>query len=229
MCAFVLLHSNLHSYFIILYIVLTLQIRQYDINSHQKLIPLLKDIVPKDITKYVHDEVGYFLLNYLRQTLGGSTVFVRYLKHFMEKFCYKSINFHDWKIDLLFYFNSEQQILLFVYILTLTSPLLGDLENSGLCLLHFLWEMTTDDNTLFNVDDQNCHSGTKWVKRNHLNGQSDRKRIRRIKRPLKTVIRYPSDMSGTFLVCPPMSQTDVLWTSTECPKDVKRMSNGYPQ
>ncbi|XP_018402811.1 PREDICTED: leukotriene A-4 hydrolase-like [Cyphomyrmex costatus] len=86
--------------------------RLYGIDSQQKLVPSLTDILPKNITKSVPDEVGYYLLDSLQKDLGGSTVFAQYLKHYMQTFCYKSISTIHWKEHLFSYFNSKPEIII---------------------------------------------------------------------------------------------------------------------
>ncbi|XP_018397684.1 PREDICTED: leukotriene A-4 hydrolase-like [Cyphomyrmex costatus] len=91
---------------------LSVKMRLYGVDSQQKLVPSLTDILPKNISKSVPDEVGYYLLDSLRNDLGGSTVFAQYLKHYMRTFCYQSIDTidYDWMVNLFSYFDSKHEI-----------------------------------------------------------------------------------------------------------------------
>ncbi|KYN00616.1 Leukotriene A-4 hydrolase, partial [Cyphomyrmex costatus] len=93
---------------------LSVKMRLYGVDSQQKLVPSLTDILPKNISKSVPDEVGYYLLDSLRNDLGGSTVFAQYLKHYMRTFCYQSIDTidYDWMVNLFSYFDSKHEILI---------------------------------------------------------------------------------------------------------------------
>ncbi|KYM98320.1 Leukotriene A-4 hydrolase, partial [Cyphomyrmex costatus] len=91
---------------------LDVKMRLYGVDSQQKLVPSLTDILPKNISKSVPDEVGYYLLDSLRNDLGGSTVFAQYLKHYMRTFCYQSIDTIDWKDHLFSYFDRKHEILI---------------------------------------------------------------------------------------------------------------------
>ena len=89
--------------------MLILQINSLDIDSEQKLVPNLKNILPKDITKCVIDELGYVLLNYLEYFLGPRH-FELYLKSYFLYFRFKSINTNDWLNHLHDYFVDIQEV-----------------------------------------------------------------------------------------------------------------------
>ncbi|KYN35576.1 Leukotriene A-4 hydrolase, partial [Trachymyrmex septentrionalis] len=86
---------------------LIIKISLLDIDSEQKLVPNLKNILPKDITKYVIDELGYILLNYLDYLLG-SQYFKLYLKSYLYNFRFKSINTNVWMNYLCDFFDDKE-------------------------------------------------------------------------------------------------------------------------
>ncbi|KYN06404.1 Leukotriene A-4 hydrolase, partial [Cyphomyrmex costatus] len=130
---------------------LNVKMRLYGIDSQQKLVPSLTDILPKNITKSVPDEVGYYLLDSLQKDLGGSTVFAQYLKHYMRTFCYQSIDTIDWKDHLFSYFDSKHEILMsrldkWLYKLNLVS-MYDDLYDSVRNLSEILTQQWITTNT----------------------------------------------------------------------------------
>ncbi|KYM96028.1 Leukotriene A-4 hydrolase [Cyphomyrmex costatus] len=130
---------------------LNIKMRLYGIDSQQKLVPSLTDILPKNITKSVPDEVGYYLLDSLQKDLGGSTVFAQYLKHYMQTFCYQSIDTFDWKDHLFSYFDSKHEILIsrldkWLYKLNLVS-VYDDLYDSVQNLCEILTQQWITTNT----------------------------------------------------------------------------------
>jgi len=93
--------------------LLILQINLLDIDSEQKLIPNLRSVLLKDITKCVIDEMGYILLNYLEYLLGLRH-FKLYLKSYLFKFRFKSINTNDWMNHLHDYFVDIRRVRVFL-------------------------------------------------------------------------------------------------------------------
>jgi len=69
----------------------------------------LTDSLPKDIIKYVPYEKGCLLLNYLENLLGEPTNFESYLKIYLERFKYKSINTDSWRNHLCQYFSKKNE------------------------------------------------------------------------------------------------------------------------
>ncbi|KAG5348035.1 LKHA4 aminopeptidase, partial [Acromyrmex charruanus] len=88
------------------------KINLLDLDSEQKLVPNLRSILPKDITKCVIDELGYILLNYLEYFLGPVN-FELYLQSYFSHFRFKSINTNDWLIHLSYYFVDVHKIISF--------------------------------------------------------------------------------------------------------------------
>ncbi|KAG5324424.1 LKHA4 hydrolase, partial [Acromyrmex heyeri] len=88
------------------------KINLHDLDSEQKLVPNLRSILPKDITKCVIDELGYILLNYLEYFLGPVN-FELYLQSYFSNFRFKSINTNDWLIHLSYYFVKICKIISF--------------------------------------------------------------------------------------------------------------------
>ncbi|XP_071570122.1 leukotriene A-4 hydrolase-like [Temnothorax nylanderi] len=72
-----------------------------DIGRLQSLIPRLGNISPNYLMECVPYEVGCMLLEQLEHELGGPSAFGRYLKLYFHNFLHKSINTHDWIIDLI--------------------------------------------------------------------------------------------------------------------------------
>jgi len=89
--------------------LLILQINLFDIDSEQKLVPNLRSVLPKDITKYVIDELGYILLNYL-EFFFGLRSFQIYLKIYLNYFRFKSVSTSDWINHLCDYFEYSEEV-----------------------------------------------------------------------------------------------------------------------
>ncbi|KYN28310.1 Dipeptidase 1 [Trachymyrmex cornetzi] len=88
---------------------LQIKINLHGINSQLKLVPNLRGILPKDITKFVPDEIGYFLLKCLQYYLGEPEMFETYLKYYVQDFRFKSINTDDWVNYLYGFFPHKRK------------------------------------------------------------------------------------------------------------------------
>ncbi|CAC5402108.1 unnamed protein product [Mytilus coruscus] len=78
---------------------------------YTKLIPDLRGVDPDDAFSIVPYEKGFTLLYYLETLLGGPDEFEPFLKAYIEKFKYKSIDSNQWKDFLFSFFQSKVDVL----------------------------------------------------------------------------------------------------------------------
>ncbi|XP_048743567.2 leukotriene A-4 hydrolase-like isoform X1 [Ostrea edulis] len=78
---------------------------------YTRLIPDLKGVDPDDAFSIVPYEKGFTLLFYLETLLGGSAVFEKFLKAYIEKFKQQSIDSDQWKDFLYSYFTDKREVL----------------------------------------------------------------------------------------------------------------------
>ncbi|KAL3847158.1 hypothetical protein ACJMK2_018086, partial [Sinanodonta woodiana] len=76
-------------------------------HPYTRLVPDLKGIDPDDAFSIVPYEKGFALLFYLENLLGGPEVFEPFLRAYIEKFKYQSLDTNTWKDFLYSYFHSE--------------------------------------------------------------------------------------------------------------------------
>ncbi|XP_076329349.1 leukotriene A-4 hydrolase isoform X2 [Tachypleus tridentatus] len=70
-----------------------------------KLVPDLRGVDPDDSFSTVPYEKGHTLLFYLEQKLGGPEIFEPFLRAYLEKYKYKSLDTDEWKEFLYEYFK----------------------------------------------------------------------------------------------------------------------------
>ncbi|KAL7288132.1 hypothetical protein TKK_0017795 [Trichogramma kaykai] len=80
-------------------------------NPLTNLIPSLVGIDPDDAFSSIPYEKGHTFLFYLEELLGGPEEFEPFLKKYIEKYRYKSLNTNTWKEFLYKYFSSKTEIL----------------------------------------------------------------------------------------------------------------------
>ncbi|XP_074645095.1 leukotriene A-4 hydrolase-like isoform X2 [Tubulanus polymorphus] len=80
-------------------------------NPLTKLVTDLKGIDPDDAFSCVPYEKGSSLLFYLEQKLGGAEVFNPFLRAYIEKFKYKSLDTDEWKEFLYSFFHDKVSVL----------------------------------------------------------------------------------------------------------------------
>ncbi|XP_071157221.1 leukotriene A-4 hydrolase-like isoform X3 [Mytilus edulis] len=78
---------------------------------YTKLIPDLRGVDPDDAFSIVPYEKGFTLLYHLETILGGPDEFEPFLKAYIEKFKYKSIDSTQWKDFLFSFFQSKVDVL----------------------------------------------------------------------------------------------------------------------
>ncbi|XP_076093687.1 leukotriene A-4 hydrolase-like isoform X3 [Mytilus galloprovincialis] len=78
---------------------------------YTKLIPDLRGVDPDDAFSIVPYEKGFTLLYHLETLLGGPDEFEPFLKAYIEKFKYKSIDSTQWKDFLFSFFQSKVDVL----------------------------------------------------------------------------------------------------------------------
>lgn len=76
-----------------------------------KLIPDLKDNDPDDAFNTVPYEKGHTFLFYLENLLGGSEVFEKFLKSYIQEYQKQSIDTETWKTYLYKHFSDKEDIL----------------------------------------------------------------------------------------------------------------------
>lgn len=74
-----------------------------------KLVVNLTSYSPDDAFSNVPYDKGSAFLYYIEHLLGGPSVFEPFLKFYLQKFAYKSIETDDFKNELLSYFSSAEQ------------------------------------------------------------------------------------------------------------------------
>ncbi|XP_022235060.1 leukotriene A-4 hydrolase-like [Limulus polyphemus] len=72
-----------------------------------KLVPDLCGVDPDDSFSIVPYEKGHTLLFYLEQKLGGPEIFEPFLRAYLEKYKYKSLDTDEWKDFLYEYFKDQ--------------------------------------------------------------------------------------------------------------------------
>lgn len=88
----------------------TIQTREVD-DPLTKLVPDLKGVDPDDAFSTVPYEKGHTFLYYLEETLGGAEVFEEFLRKYVEKYKYKSIDTDEWKNFLYEHFSDKKDVL----------------------------------------------------------------------------------------------------------------------
>ena len=78
---------------------------------YTKLIPDLRGVDPDDAFSIVPYEKGFTLLYYLETLVGGPAQFEPFLKAYVDKFKYQSIDSNQWKQFLLSFFQSKADLL----------------------------------------------------------------------------------------------------------------------
>lgn len=79
-----------------------------------KLVPDLTGVDPDDAFSSIPYEKGSALLMHLEEILGGPKVFEPFLKAYVQRFQYKSINTSDWKAFLYEFFSLKVTFLFFI-------------------------------------------------------------------------------------------------------------------
>ena len=80
-------------------------------NPYTKLVTDMRGVDPSDTMNAVPYEKGHTFLFYLEQLLGGPQVFEPFLKAYIEKFKYKSIDTNDFKSFFTNYFKRKISLL----------------------------------------------------------------------------------------------------------------------
>ncbi|EEC17057.1 protease, putative [Ixodes scapularis] len=75
------------------------------------LVPPLRGVHPDEAFSSIPYEKGHTFLYYLEELLGGPDVFNPFLKSYIEKFKYKSVDTWQWKEYLLQYFKDKEDVL----------------------------------------------------------------------------------------------------------------------
>lgn len=75
------------------------------------LVPPLQGIHPDEAFSSIPYEKGHTFLYYLEELLGGPEVFDPFLKSYIEKFKFKSIDTSQWKEYLFDYFKDKEDVL----------------------------------------------------------------------------------------------------------------------
>ncbi|PIK43951.1 putative leukotriene A-4 hydrolase [Apostichopus japonicus] len=77
-------------------------------HNYTKLIPNLEDVDPDDAYSRVPYEKGSIFLYYLEKLVGSEAEFEDFLKSYIQKFKFKSINTADWKSFFLSFFHEKE-------------------------------------------------------------------------------------------------------------------------
>lgn len=75
------------------------------------LVPNLNEVDPDDAFSCVPYEKGFALLYHLEQLLGGSDVFMGFIKAYIQRFAFNSVTTDDWKQFLYSYFEDKADVL----------------------------------------------------------------------------------------------------------------------
>ncbi|CAN8001571.1 unnamed protein product [Ixodes hexagonus] len=80
-------------------------------NPLTSLVPCLLNVHPDEAFSSIPYEKGHTFLYYLEELLGGPEVFNPFLKSYIEKFKFKSIDTLQWKEYLFQYFKDKEDVL----------------------------------------------------------------------------------------------------------------------
>ena len=145
-------------------------------NPYTKLLIDMKGVDPDDAFSSVPYEKGHTFLFYLEQLLGGPQVFEPFLRAYIEKFKFKSIDTNDFKGFLTEYFKDKPSLLKSIdWNLWLNStgmpPIIPDYDQtlSEECTALAQRWITANDNELSQFSVRDLSSMDSWQRIDFLN------------------------------------------------------------
>ncbi|KAL4659337.1 leukotriene A-4 hydrolase [Arapaima gigas] len=80
-------------------------------NPLTNLVPSLKEVDTDAAFSFVPYEKGFALLYHLEELVGGSDVFMKFIRYYIQRYAYASVNTDEWKNCLFTYFRDKGDVL----------------------------------------------------------------------------------------------------------------------